>query len=109
MTFASIPTLRVRKGLAARGLQPTRAGVPAPRDGHSRPCPLGERGPAGREHAGLLPPPLPHLLPAPAGEAARAEERGRQAFPQAQRLVQPGGFCVAPAFSGSRPPALSLQ
>ncbi|XP_023618590.1 large neutral amino acids transporter small subunit 4 isoform X6 [Myotis lucifugus] len=32
------------------------------------------RSPAGHEPAGVLPPPLPHLLPAPAGEAAAAEE-----------------------------------
>ncbi|XP_044796519.1 large neutral amino acids transporter small subunit 4 isoform X2 [Bubalus bubalis] len=92
---------------------PLRSPAAAPVSGYDGSPPgrpsVGERGPAGREHAGLLPPPLPHLLPAPAGEAARAEERGRQAFPQAQRLVQPGGFCVAPAFSESRPPALSLQ
>lgn len=38
------------------------------------PATPGERGVAWREHAGVLPSALPHLLPAPAGEAAAAEE-----------------------------------
>lgn len=71
----------------------------------SIPAAPGERGAAGHEPAGVLPPPLPHLLPAPAGEAAAAEEGKRQAFPQAQRLVQPGGFRVAPTTSELWPPA----
>lgn len=41
----------------------------------------GERGSARREHAGLLPATLPDLLPAPAGEAASAEEGRQQAVP----------------------------
>lgn len=38
------------------------------------PATPGECGTAWPEHAGVLPSPLPHLLPAPAGEAAAAEE-----------------------------------
>lgn len=60
------------------------------------PATPGECGAAWRKHAGVLPSPLPHLVPAPAGETAAAEEGRRQAFPQAQRLIQPGGFRVAP-------------
>lgn len=41
----------------------------------------GECGSARREHAGLLPATLPDLLPAPAGEAASAEEGRQQAVP----------------------------
>lgn len=58
------------------------------------PATPGECGAAWREHAGVLPSPLPHLVPEPAGEAAAAEEGRRQAFPQAQWLIQPGGFRV---------------
>lgn len=58
------------------------------------PATPGECRAAWREHAGLLPSPLPHLVPEPAGEAAAAEEGRRQAFPQAQWLIQPGGFRV---------------
>ncbi|XP_045426975.1 large neutral amino acids transporter small subunit 4 isoform X2 [Pipistrellus kuhlii] len=96
-------------GTAVPGQRALRSPAAAAVPGHDGPPPgrpsVGERGAAGHEPAGVLPPPLPHLLPAPAGEAAAAEEGRRQAFPQAQRLVQPGGFRVAPTTSELWPPA----
>ncbi|XP_036196879.1 large neutral amino acids transporter small subunit 4 isoform X4 [Myotis myotis] len=63
---------------AVSGQCTLRSPAAAPVPGHDGSPPrrpsVGERGAAGHEPAGVLPPPLPHLLPAPAGEAAAAEE-----------------------------------
>lgn len=58
-------------------------------------CP-GERGPAGTEHAGLLPAPLPAVPQPPPAAPTRPARRGPQDLRQDQQRQQAGGLRLDP-------------